>query len=95
MTKQILKSILIGILSGIVLFLIPVFIIKIFLIFLLISAIFRIGGWGRYSKGWNHFAAYRYKYENISGANQPEWIVVPKNKAKMYPPANVKEIVIK
>ena len=67
MTKQILKTILAGILAGTALFLAPFFLIRILVFFLIIGAVIRLlgGGRRRFGRGrWNY--AFAEKYSNMS-----------------------------
>ena len=55
MTKEILKTVFAGILAGVALFMVPFFIIKVIIFFLLIKAIFRLlGGRRRWQGAWAH-----------------------------------------
>ena len=65
MTKQIFKTVLAGILAGVLLFMMPFLILKVLIFFLLIKAIFRLMGGG----GWRHrrwHYAYAHKYHNMT-----------------------------
>jgi hypothetical protein len=65
MIKQILKTIAAGILAGIALFMIPFFIIKVLIFFLLIKSIFRLLGWRR--RHWRGMhPAYAHHFQNMS-----------------------------
>ena len=61
MTKEFFKTVAAGILAGVALFMIPFFVIKVIIFFLLIKAIFRLLGGGRKWRG-----AWAYKYNNMS-----------------------------
>ena len=50
MTTQILKTVLAGILAGVALFLLPFFLIRVVIFFMIIGAIFRLMGWGRHNR---------------------------------------------
>ncbi|MBA2610927.1 MAG: hypothetical protein H0U95_03080 [Bacteroidetes bacterium] len=63
MISQILKTILAGVLAGVALFMMPFIIIKVFIFFLLIKAVFRLMG-GRRRHHWQY--AYAHKYKNMS-----------------------------
>ncbi|MEO6302186.1 MAG: hypothetical protein ABIP51_03330 [Bacteroidia bacterium] len=63
MITQILKTVLAGILAGVVLFMMPFIILKVLIFFLLIKAIFRLMGGGR-RHHWRY--AYAHKYQNMS-----------------------------
>ena len=64
MTKEILKTVFAGILAGVALFMVPFFIIKVIIFFLLIKAIFRLLG-GR-SRWHGMRTAWAHKYKNMS-----------------------------
>lgn len=64
MTKQILKTVLAGVLAGVALFMMPFIIIKVIFFFLLIKAVFRLMGGGRRHSHWRY--AYSQKYQNMS-----------------------------
>jgi hypothetical protein len=64
MTTQIFKTVLAGILAGVALFMIPFFLIRILIFFLLVKAIFRLlGGRRRY---WGRYPAYAYSCRTMS-----------------------------
>lgn len=64
MITQVLKTVLAGILAGVVLFMMPFIIIKVLIFFLLIKAIFRLMGGRRRYGHWRY--AYAHKYQNMS-----------------------------
>ncbi|MBA3679739.1 MAG: hypothetical protein H0W73_00910 [Bacteroidetes bacterium] len=64
MIKQILKTVLAGILAGVALFMMPFLLIKVLIFFLLIKAIFRLLGGRRRHHHWQY--AYAHKYKNMS-----------------------------
>lgn len=64
MATQIFKTVLAGILAGIALFMVPFFILKVLVFFLLIKAIFRLMGGGRGRGHWRY--AYAHQYKNMS-----------------------------
>jgi len=66
MTKEFLKTVVAGILAGIVVFMIPFLLIKVIVFFLLIKAIFRLLGGKRRWYGRGMHAAWANKYENMS-----------------------------
>lgn len=55
MTKQILKTVLAGILFGTAMFMVPIFLIKVFAFFLLIKLAFNLLGFGRRNRFKQHF----------------------------------------
>ncbi len=59
MAKQIFKSILIGILMGVALFMLPFFLLKFFIFFLIIGAICRLWWGGSRRRGWG-WKGYQY-----------------------------------
>lgn len=67
MAKQIFKMILIGILAGVALFMMPFFLLKVLVFFLIIGAICRLWWGGRRRGGWGgyHFA-YADKIRNMN-----------------------------
>ena len=50
MTTQILKTVLAGMLAGLALFLLPFFLLRVFIFCLIIGGIFRLMGWGRHNR---------------------------------------------
>lgn len=50
MTTQILKTVLAGVLAGLALFMLPFFLLRVVLFFMIIGAIFRLMGWGRHNR---------------------------------------------
>lgn len=50
MTTQILKTVLAGMLAGLALFLLPFFLLRVVICFMIIGAIFRLMGWGRHNR---------------------------------------------
>ncbi len=66
MTTQIFKTILAGILAGIVLFILPFFLIRVFVIFLLIGAIFKLIGSSRRSRYFRMNPAYADHFQSMS-----------------------------
>jgi len=65
MITQILKTIVAGILAGVALFMVPFFILKILIFFLLIKAVFRLLGWRRRSWRGMH-PAYAHGCQNMT-----------------------------
>jgi hypothetical protein len=65
MTTQILRTVAAGVLAGIALFMVPFFLIKVLIFFLLIKAIFRLLGWRRRHWGGMRYA-YAHKFQNMS-----------------------------
>lgn len=72
MAKQILKSVLIGILVGAVLFMAPFFLLKFFLLFLLIGAICRLWWGGKRRGRWNNRNNYAYS-DHIRNMSEEEY----------------------
>ncbi len=75
MAKQIFSTILIGILLGVVIFMAPFFLLKIFIFFLLIGAICRLW-WGGRRGGWKGrgWGGYHYAYaDKIRNMNEEEY----------------------
>ncbi len=64
MTKQFLKTVLAGIMVGLALFMMPFFLLRIFLFFMLIAAAFRLLGFGRYRREMRY--AFAQRYQNMS-----------------------------
>lgn len=72
MTSQIFKTILAGILAGIAVFMLPFFIIKVLVFFLLIKAVFRLlGGRRRY---WRMHPAYAHHCSNMTEDQRKEFM---------------------
>lgn len=68
MTTQILKTIAAGILAGIAVWMVPFFLLKILVFFLLIKAVFRLLGWRR-----GHWGRMRYAHtHNYYNMNEQE-----------------------
>lgn len=63
MIKQILKTALAGILAGLALFILPFFLVRVFVFFLLIGAIFKLMGGRR--RGMHHYA-FAHKFQHMS-----------------------------
>jgi hypothetical protein len=63
MIRQILKTALAGILAGLALFILPFFLIRVFVFFLLIGAIFKLLGGRR--RGMHHYA-FANKFHHMS-----------------------------
>ena len=61
MVKEILKTVLAGVLVGVALYIMPLILVKIFVIFLLFKIAFRLLGFG-----WKGHHAHRYKYHNMT-----------------------------
>jgi hypothetical protein len=64
MTTQVLRTIAAGILAGIALFMIPFFLIRVLIFFLLLKGIFRLLGWRR--RPWGMRYAYAHNYRNMN-----------------------------
>jgi hypothetical protein len=64
MIKQILKTVLAGVLAGVAIFMMPFLFIKVLVFFLLIKAIFRLMVGRRHHHHWQY--AYAHKYKNMS-----------------------------
>lgn len=64
MTKQFFKTILAGILAGVLIFMMPFLLLKVLVFFLLIKAIFRLMGGGRRHAHWKY--AYAHKLQNMT-----------------------------
>ena len=54
MNNPLLKSILAGLLLGLALFVMPFFLIRLALFILIVGALFRLFGAGRFRRGWGH-----------------------------------------
>jgi hypothetical protein len=72
MVTQVLKTVLAGILAGVLIFMMPFLIIKVLIFFLLIKAIFRLMGGGRYRRQWHY--AYAHKYHHMSEEDRKAFI---------------------
>jgi hypothetical protein len=66
MTKEVLKTVFAGILAGVALFMIPFFLIKVIIFFLLIKAIFRLLVGKRRWHGGGMRMAFVQKYNSMS-----------------------------
>ncbi len=64
MMKQFFKTVLAGILAGLALFILPFFLIRVFIFFLLLGAIFKLMGGRR--RGMHYRYAYAHKFHNMS-----------------------------
>ncbi len=64
MTKQFFKTVLAGIMVGLALFMMPFFLLRIFLFFMLIAGAFRLLGFGRHRREMRY--AFAQKYQNMS-----------------------------
>ncbi|MFD2936450.1 hypothetical protein [Spirosoma flavum] len=58
MNNTLIKSILAGLLLGAALFVMPFFLVRLVLFFLLIGALFRLFGGGRFRQGWRRGRGY-------------------------------------
>lgn len=73
MTKQIFKSILIGLLMGAAFFVMPFFLLKFFLFFLIIGAIMRLL-WGGKRRGRGGWGGYQFAFaDKIRNMNDEEY----------------------
>jgi hypothetical protein len=66
MTKHILKTILAGVLAGAALFIMPFFLIRILVFFLIIGAVIRLLGGGRHRCGGRRRYAFAEKFSNMT-----------------------------
>lgn len=70
MTKQILKTILAGVLAGAAFFLVPFFLLRVIVFALIIGAVFRLLGFGRHRFAGRMNLAFAEKLRNMS---DEEW----------------------
>ncbi len=62
--KQFFKTVLAGFLTGIALFILPFFLVRVFVFFLLVGAIFKLMSGGR--RGMHYRYAFAHKFRNMS-----------------------------
>jgi len=88
MTKQILKPVLIGILAGAALFMMPFFLLRVLVFFLIMGALFRLFRGSRFWGGYRHrFAGFHPEFaDTIRNMSEEEYKVFrQKFEAPYYP----------
>ena len=71
MIKQILKTVLAGILAGIAFFILPLFLLRVFAFFILIGVVFKLLGAKR--RGWHHREMH-LKFKNMNETERKEFM---------------------